>query len=167
MGRPIKLTRGYTAMVDEEDYDRVVAAGPWHARVAKRKKTAIYAGRGLRVADKTTQILMHRFILELTDPTVFVDHIDGNGLNNLRKNMRAVTPAESMLNQGLPSSNTSGFLGVNWDKIKKKWRAYIRVNYKQKFLGYFSDIKDAHQAAKEGRAKYHKEFAADIGRGNL
>lgn len=81
-----------------------------------------------------------------------VDHIDGNPCNNRRSNLRLCSHAENGKNLRKPSRNTSGFKGVGWNKQRKKWRAFIRVNYRHKHLGYFvtpEAAKAAYDAAAE------------------
>jgi len=88
------------------------------------------------------------------------DHINGNGLDNRRSNLRVCTRAQNALNTGAYSNNKSGFKGVSLDyKYKVKWRADIQVNGKQIFLGYFDTKELAYQAYVEACTKHHKEFA--------
>ena len=65
---------------------------------------------------------MHRLILGLTDPAVHTDHINGDGLDNHRANLRVCSHAENMRNSRKRVNNKSGFKGVSWNKAKGKWK---------------------------------------------
>jgi len=86
---------------------------------------------------------MHRFILGITDPAVQVDHRDGDGLHNWRRNLRRSTKTENVRSQGLSSKSTSGYKGVSLDKPTGRWEAEISVNGKSLYLGMYVNIKDA------------------------
>ena len=77
----------------------------------------------------------------------FIDHIDRNPLNNSIENLRVVTNQQNQFN--------TNALGYYWDKIKGRWKAKIKVNGKQKHLGYFDDKDDARCSYLAAKAKYH------------
>lgn len=87
------------------------------------------------------------------------DHEDRNPLNNRRYNLRIATATENAQNSSINKNNTSGFIGVGWNKKTAKWVAYIIVNKKHLHLGYFSNKIDAIKARLNAEAKYFKEFA--------
>ena len=68
-----------------------------------------------------------------------MDHINGNRNDNRRSNLRICSAKENTRNQKLRSNNTTGYKGVSYDQRRKKYIASITVDYKSKFLGYFSD----------------------------
>lgn len=72
-----------------------------------------------------------------------VDHINGNRGDNTIKNLREVTRLQNSKNQKISIKNTSGHIGVSWNKRDKRWTAYITVNKKRKALGNFANIDDA------------------------
>ena len=72
-----------------------------------------------------------------------VDHIDGNGCNNIWSNLRAVTGLENKKNMRKYASNTSGTAGVCWHVKCNKWVSQIKVEGKSKHLGYFTNKEDA------------------------
>ena len=72
-----------------------------------------------------------------------IDHINGNRTDNTIKNLREVTRLQNSKNQKIPAKNTSGHIGVSWNKRDKRWTAYITVNKKRKALGNFINIDDA------------------------
>lgn len=87
-------------------------------------------------------------------PTHFIDHIDGNGLNNRIENLRDVTNRENCLKQKLHCTNTSGYTGVSWDKRTNRWIAEIRVRDKKIRIGSFKNIEDAAAARKDAEKKH-------------
>lgn len=87
------------------------------------------------------------------------DHIDRNPLNNRRYNFRPATASENNMNQKMPSNNTSGVIGVNWNKFKSKWEAHISINKKPTYLGTYVNKEDAIKARLRAEKQYYKEFA--------
>lgn len=148
----IPLTKGFEAIVDDEDYAEL-AQYSWNAYIQKGKKT-IYAQR---TVGNTTQ-KMHRLILKLTDPNVFVDHINGNGLDNRRCNLRACNKYESSQNRSIFNSNTSGFKGVKWHKRIKKYAASINFQGRRMHLGYFENPLEAHIVYNKKAEELFKQF---------
>jgi hypothetical protein len=96
---------------------------------------------------------------QLLSPSVEVDHIDGNGLNNQRTNLRPVTEAQNSANRKKTGGRTSTFKGVNWQKHAQKWRAEIRVGGKNFHLGYFVNEQDAAKAYNAAALQHYGEFA--------
>lgn len=154
MTKRIKLTQGKFALVDDSDYE-YLNQFKWHV------DSYNYAVRTVWVKEqKSKHIKMHR---ELLKTPLFVDHIDGNGCNNQRKNLRSCTRAQNLQNRGKNKNNTHGYKGVSLDKRrvhqKNPFKAEIMVNRKKRYLGSFSTAKEAHRAYKEAAKKYHGEFA--------
>lgn len=87
------------------------------------------------------------------------DHIDRNPLNNRRYNLRPANASENNMNQKKPSNNTSGFIGVSWNKSKEKWEAYVQVNRQYVYLGSYSNKDDAIIARLKAESNYYGEFA--------
>lgn len=84
----------------------------------------------------------------------YIDHINGVRDDNRIENLRSVTHKENMQNSARPKNNTSGVTGVCRAKALSKWMAYIRVDYKQIHLGFFTDKADAIAARKAAEEKY-------------
>ena len=102
---------------------------------------------------KGEKIYMHR-IINNTPKNLFTDHINRNKLDNRQSNLRSLSPSESSQNRGLFRNNTSGYRGVTWDKLNKKWLAQIYTNKKQVCLGRYISIKDAILIRKQAELNY-------------
>lgn len=89
----------------------------------------------------------------------YIDHIDGNKLNNKISNLRSCRQQQNCYNRGMSKNNRCGVKGVYWDKLSKAWRAQLSINGKNTNLGCFWDIETAIQVLKVNRLKYHGEFA--------
>jgi hypothetical protein len=89
---------------------------------------------------------MHRIILEARTSSLVTDHINHDTTNNRKKNLRLCTCSINAFNRGPPKNNKSGFKGVHWNSQKKRWRALIEINGKDKHLGFFKDIEKAKEA---------------------
>jgi len=93
----------------------------------------------------------------LGEQELSIDHVDGNGLNNQKANLRVASHAENCANRRINRNNTSGFKGVS--KNKERWQAYIRVAYRQIHLGYFDTPEEAAEAYDRAAIAYFGEFA--------
>jgi hypothetical protein len=151
--KEIQLTQGKVAQVDDEDYEWL---NQWKWTYKKSLHTGYAYRHGPRPVMKT--IRMHRFILQASE-NIEVDHIDCNGLNNQRNNLRICNRSENLCNQRCRIDNTSGYKGVSWNKHFQKWEAYIIKNGIKKFLGLFSVREEAAQAYNLAAIIYHGRFA--------
>jgi hypothetical protein len=133
--REIPLTRGFVALVDDEDYECVISAGSWHARPDKH---ATYASHGVRTTRTTTGWTTESLHTFLTG-WPFVDHINHNGLDNRRANLRRTTGALNMANARPWRSNRSGFKGVTSSQNAgpNPFKAEIKVGPIRTYLGVF------------------------------
>ncbi len=155
--KKILLTQGKFAFVDDANYEALLQF-KWFA--AKGHNTFYAERKSVRDANgKNATILMHRAILGDACNGLQVDHIDGNGLNNQRSNLRACTSAENQHNSSIRADNTSGFKGVYWNKRQGKWHARIKLNGKLHHLGYFSDQGEAAFARNAAAAQLHGDFS--------
>lgn len=146
--KKIPLTQGKFAIVDDDDYPMLVKHN-WHAL----KSRGTYYARRKIGTNKLIQ--MHRLILN-ADITQQIDHINGNGLDNRKNNMRLCTHAQNNMNKNKIWSK-SGFKGVTLNH--HKWSARITVNNKIKYLGRYKNIKDAARAYDLAAIKFFGNFA--------
>jgi len=153
--KKIKLTQGKFTLVDNTDYDWLNEF-KW---CAVGKKGSFYCVRHVRKKEKTEAFYMHRIILSLNDPSVFVDHRNGNPLDNQRHNLRPCTCAENIYNQKKQKGTSSRFKGVVWHKRDRRWQASIRhLNY-QTYLGQFKFQTQAARAYNEAAKEKFGEFS--------
>lgn len=155
----IPLTRGYEAIIDAADVP-LVEGYSWSARPTRRANgtlRTVYAAQYKRVNGKNTKSFLHRFILSAPDG-FDVDHVDGNGLNNTRANIRICTKAQNSYNRILDPNSPSGVKGVRWRKDNFRWEAYIKVDGRQIAIGQFTDFEVACARIVEARQQFHGEF---------
>jgi hypothetical protein len=162
------LTKGYFAMVDDEDYE-MLSKFKWYANIPHRGGV-----RAFKNATKANNFrFMHRMIMGVTDPKVLIDHIDHNPLNNQKRNLRLCNDSQSACNTRSAKNSTSKYLGVSFHCVIKNyktkqgiktsrsvgWRATIFKNYKQIYIGRFQSEKEAALAYNKKAIELHGEFA--------
>lgn len=140
--------------VDDEDYEDLLAHARWSA--LGRQGRLYVSGYVLGSGRGGKRILMHRRILGVTDPSVKVDHRDGNGLNNTRSNLRVGSHGQNMQNREY-GFGRSRFRGV-WLNCDGKWAAEARINGKKYNLGHYADEIEAATVAENFRLE-NMEFA--------
>lgn len=153
MSQTIELSKGKTALIDDADFE-LVSQFKWSFTPSRTGKE--YAKR--KDQNRKT-VSLHRFLLGLTGPSLVVDHINGDGLDNRRSNLRVCTQADNNKNMKFYSSNTSGYRGVHFNKRDQKFQANIRVDKKLRFLGYFNSAIEAAKAYNDAATMYFGEFA--------
>jgi hypothetical protein len=153
MAKEIRLSGGKVALVDDADYELVVARGPW------RMSSAGYAQSNAKNGKKGEVILMHRLILGFL-PGMHTDHRNRNKLDNRRANLRPATPQGNAANakKPNPSKATSQFKGVTLDG--PTWRAKIKVNGKTIHLGRWALERDAALAYDRAARYYFRDYAS-------
>lgn len=151
MGHQIlRLTQNQETLVDNETF--IWASN--YKWLNNKKKNKFYA---IRRQNKKT-IYLHREIMN-AQKGQYVDHINGNSLDNRKTNLRICSNAENSRNSKTKSNNTSGYKGVVWLKRERKWRSRIKVNYKLIVIGYYNDIKEAAKAYNQAAKEYFGEYA--------
>ena len=148
--RRIRLTQGKFAIVDCEDYD-LLSRYKW---CAAKDSSTYYAVRSRR----GKQVRMHREIMKVPKHLV-CDHINHNGLDNRRNNLRICTRQQNTYNQKPMKTGTSKYKGVDWNKRQKKWRARIYYKSRCHYLGYFNNEIDAALSYDAKARQLFKEFA--------
>ena len=149
----VPLTQGREAIIDVADVP-LVEGFNWFASV---RKNTVYAQRIDRSSHKRRAVYMHRALM--CEPSgLHIDHIDGDGLNNCRHNIRVATSAQNSQNKRLAVCNTSGMKGVSREKTTDKWRAQIVVHGKHVSIGRFATPEAAHDAYCKASARLHGEF---------
>lgn len=89
----------------------------------------------------------------------YIDHADGNRLNNSIDNLREATASQNAYNKPVQSNSASGVKGVRWHKQIKHWCVEIQVNKVKHYLGIYKDLELADLVATEARSLYHGNFA--------
>ena len=160
--KKIKLTRGRFALVDDEDFEKV-SKYKWQCSPSSYASSANFINskkkRKFPGIDKIS-IFLHRFIFdEYKKENLYVDHIDGNPLNNQKFNLRYATNQQNQANSKISKNNKSGYKGVCWDKVNKKWIAQIMINGKSIKIGRFKSKEEAYkQYCQKGRELFREFF---------
>ena len=147
--REITLTRGKVALVDSADFDSLNSR-KWYA--------ASCGGRFYAASRIDGHIVyMHRQIAK--PGNLYVDHINGNSLDNRRDNLRACSSSENLANTRVSKANSSGFKGVYYSKARAKWIAQKRIDGRTFNLGGFDTAQQAALAYDEAAVAAFGQFA--------
>jgi hypothetical protein len=147
--RDIPLTQGYVAIVDAADYDAAMVY-KWCALIGNH---TVYAKRAYQVDGVHRTVQLHTFLTGWP----YVDHVNGNGLDNRRDNLRPATRAQNQRNARRRIDNTSGFKGVSINR--GRWQAVIRAGGTPRNLGRFDDPESAARAYDAAARELHGEYA--------
>lgn len=148
MARQVPLTQGQHALVDDEDYDRVMQH-KWHAQ--RERSGKFYAKRTVR--DRALPLA--NFVLDVPRGTL-VDHINRDTLDNTRANLRVATPTVNARNRVKAIGDyTSRHVGVNYDTHGKRWCATISVGCRQRRQRYFKTEAEALAQRKAWEQQYY------------
>jgi hypothetical protein len=148
--KAIPLTKGKVAIVDDADFEWLNQF-KW---CAAKSGNSYYPVRRCRQDGKYVTMFMHYLLCGKR-----ADHINGNGCDNRRGNLRPATPQQNVFNQKLRVTSTSGFKGVTWNKRYGKWQAQIGHNGKNKHIGLFVNLEEAARAYDAKARELFGEFA--------
>lgn len=142
--------------IDIDDLDRCLEYQWGIMRVQLSEASPVYY-----YANNNKTGMLHRFIMN-APKTMVVDHVDRNTFNTRKRNLRLTDHKGNGKNTKLSRRNKSGAKGVIWFPYKgyNKWKAYIRVNYKNINLGFFDTKEEAIAARKAAEEKYFGEYSA-------
>lgn len=138
---------GHQVLLDEED-THLFDEYRWHI---KRNRSKTY------VRCHPQFVYLHRMVMN-APVGIQVDHINGNGLDNRKENLRLCTTSQNLFNRGKNKNNTSGLKGVGFDKRRGTWYARIEVDRKTIFIGSFPSPSEAHEAYKRVAIEKAGEF---------
>jgi len=150
---------GHFVKVDPEDVPLCLSLKLRIVNKTRHKKIKLYVEHCDRVNGHHVHASLHRMILGVTDPTILVDHRDGDGLNCKRSNLRETNHAGNSQNASRRADNTSGYRGVTFNKLSGKWQASIQREKVKKHLGLFPTAELAHEAYATAARELHGEFA--------
>jgi len=155
--KEIELTQCEVALVDDADHEWLSQ----HKWYVNNTGTYLYAARTIwdPATKKKRRLYMHRAILD-APAHLQADHINHNGLDNRRANLRLCTMAQNQANSRKRRRHTSSrFKGVSWHKATRNWRAAIKIGQHHKTLGYFEDEVEAARAYDVRAQEAFGEFA--------
>lgn len=153
--KEIFLTKGMVAIVDDDDYNQL-SKYKWQAEF---RADRWYARRRKPNSEGGKCIYMHREIMNPNQDEV-VDHINGNGLDNRRENIRTCTRKQNQWNTKRQKNNRSSqFVGVHFDKSRNKFVASIGYNYRVIYCGRYDTEIEAAIAFNKKAIEIKGEFA--------
>lgn len=151
----IQLSQGQVSVISLEDFNRAnELRGSWYARYHKSTKSYYAVGK---IKQKT--VLLHRWIMNITDKNIYVDHFHHDTLNNTRDNLRPCSYQGNTANSRHQSNRSSKYKGVTWDKSRQKWGSKIGVNSKTINIGRFKNELDAAVAYNKAAVLHFGDFA--------
>lgn len=148
--KQVPLSKGKVAIVSEEDY-ALVSQYKWHVTPQGYAATT----QGGRKNKRT--ILMHRLITDASEK--WVDHENGDKLDNRRSNLRVCESRQNQGNRKINANNTSGYKGVSFDRARGVWVAKIQIEGKTKYVGSSPDKHEAARLYNEKAIEVFGDFA--------
>ena len=144
----MKMNETARALIDLDDIEKCISH-KWHLKRTEWNTDYV---------KDSNNVLLHRFVLNLTDDNFVIDHINHNGLDNRKCNLRICNTQQNAMNKITPKNNTSGHIGVSFDKTRNKWMAYIKLNGRMKNLGRYNSYEEAVAARENAEELYFKEY---------
>ena len=152
----LTLTKGYTAVIDAADFDKV-GHMPWFANTGHNAHL-VYARGNRNTPEGQITLHLHRYLLDAPDDKL-VDHIDGNPLNNRRSNLRLTDHVGNARNRRMRRTNKAGLKGVKKCPYTGRYGARIFFRKKTIWLGTFDTAAQAHEAYKQAATGLFGEFS--------
>jgi hypothetical protein len=149
------------ALIDDTDYDLIkqYTWTPSRNGLTLYADTFGYIKKGCSGV-KSSRTSMHKMVLGGTiGDGKEIDHIDGNGLNNTRLNLRVCSHRQNLQNRKISKRNTSGYKGVSWSSAANKWKASIKIGEKNTHIGLFTCLIKAAKAYDNAAKKHFGEYA--------
>lgn len=137
------------AIIDTDLLEQVKGV-KWYLRPDGYVASSNYRGNGYAY--------LHTVIVGEHNPRSYIDHANGNRLDNRRHNLRRANASENGANKCIRSDNKSGRVGVHWSKANNMWCAMICYKKKHKNLGYFKNFEDAVKCRESAEAQLFQEF---------
>lgn len=154
MSYRLSLTNGHEVILDSEDFD-TFGRFKWSGLC---KDGRVYARRSAPgLGGKQITVLLHRAIMG-NPPGVFVDHINGNTLDNRRENLRVASRGQNRVNSKLNKDNASGYTGVMWHRRDKRWIARVTCEGVKHEKGGFSTAEEAASWRQMKAHELHGQF---------
>lgn len=161
----IPLNQGYVALVDDADSD--LSNFSWYVNKGQNRPV-VYATRVVppkrNKSESMHRVILQRILGRSLKPEELTDHINSDGLDNRRSNLRLASSSQNHYNRrklgllkGSPTS--SQYKGVRWESDRQKWRVDIRINGKKKYLGRFVSEIDAALAYNSAAMAAFGEYA--------
>jgi len=152
--KKIPLTQGKHTLVDDSDYEEL-SQYRWFAARAGRNW---YAHRTLKKGNEIKTVRMHRLVIEAAVGQI-VDHINQNGLDNRKENLRICSRTENARNRGATRTNKLGYKGV-YQRPTGKYQAVIRLDGRAKSLGHFHSAREAALAFDRAALEHHGAYVS-------
>lgn len=152
----ISLTKGHFALIDAADASRILCLS-WQATYNLRAKRW-YATAKVRRGGKRYTVSMHRYVLDAPQG-IQVDHVNGDGLDNRRGNLRLATRAQNQHNRRTQHNNATGYKGVTYSKKDRSYWVQFQANGRRTRLGGFKTAPDAARTYDSLARRYHGAFA--------
>lgn len=160
--KKIKLTQNKYALVDDEDFE-LLNSVKWFAHKAQRRDVFYAVRNSGKVNGKKTAIYMHRFLMN-TPKGMETDHINGDGLDNRRSNLRVVTPVQNHMNSKGIKDTSSKLKGVTFNKRCNRWQSVIgfqgnKMKRNNIYIGLFESEEEAGRAYDRKARELYGEYA--------
>jgi hypothetical protein len=160
--KKIRLRGKYSnlfVMVDDEDYEKVILYYWYGMKESYGRIYAFTTADYNKLTGKRKTIRMHRLIMGVTDRKIQIDHIDRNGLNNQKDNLRLCNHSQNQQNKIKRNNCSSQYKGVSRPKDRKNWKVEIYFNGNYLRIGTFKSEEEAAKAYDEKAKELHGEFA--------